>query len=156
MGVACCGGCSRYRPACLQPRYRAVGDAWGASSVDLIVAACREPVPATFFHWKTLDALIIAARQEPHPILANSCYSQKSMIALKTTFTDLELSGDGKLLLQEAMLELEADEQDKAKKIVKNRLLEIKRLETMLARAKADLAELLERDQTEILMLEGN
>jgi hypothetical protein len=81
---------------------------------------------------------------------------QQSMIALKTTFTDLELSDDGKLLLQEAMLELETDEQGKAKKIVKERLLEIKRLETMLAKAKADLAELLERDQTEILMLEGN
>jgi hypothetical protein len=54
------------------------------------------------------------------------------------------------------MLELETDEQGKAKKIVKDRLLEIKRLETILAKAKADLAELLERDQTEILMLEGN
>ena len=78
------------------------------------------------------------------------------MIVLKTTFTDLELSDDGKALLQEAMSELETDEQGKAKKIVKDRLLEIKRLETMLAKAKADLAELLERDQTEILMLEGN
>ena len=78
------------------------------------------------------------------------------MIALKTTFTDFELSDDGKLLLQEAMLELETDEQGKAKKIIKDRLLEIKRLETMLAKSKADLAELLERDQTEILMLEGN
>ena len=78
------------------------------------------------------------------------------MIALKTTFTDLELSDDGKTLLQEAMLELETDEQSEAKKIVKNRLLEIKRLEIMLAKAKADLAELLERDQSEILMLTGN
>lgn len=78
------------------------------------------------------------------------------MIALKTTFTDLELSDDGKLLLQEAMLELETDEQGKAKKIVKDRLLEIKRLETMLAKAKADLAELLEHDQSEILMLAGS
>ena len=78
------------------------------------------------------------------------------MIALKTTFTDLELSDDGKLLLQEAMSELETDEQSQAKKIVKSRLVEIKRLETMLAKAKADLAELLKRDQTEILMLEGN
>ena len=78
------------------------------------------------------------------------------MATLKTTFTDLELSDDGKLLLQEAMSELETDEQSQAKKIVKDRLLEIKRLETMLTKAKADLAELLERDQTEILMLEGN
>lgn len=78
------------------------------------------------------------------------------MIALKTTFTDLELSDDGKTLLQEAMLELETDEQSEAKKIVKSRLLEIKRLEIMLAKAKADLAELLEHDQSEILMLAGN
>ena len=78
------------------------------------------------------------------------------MIALKTVFTDLELSDDGKLLLQEAMSELETDEQSQAKKIVKSRLVEIKRLEIMLAKAKADLAELLERDKSEILMLEGN
>ena len=78
------------------------------------------------------------------------------MIALKTVFTDLELSDDGKLLLQEAMSELETDEQSEAKKIVKSRLVEIKRLEIMLAKAKVDLAELLERDQSEILMLEGN
>jgi hypothetical protein len=75
------------------------------------------------------------------------------MIALKTTFTDLELSDDSKALLQEAMLELETDEQSQAKKVIKNRLLEIKRMEIMLAKAKADLAELLERDQSEILML---
>jgi hypothetical protein len=75
------------------------------------------------------------------------------MIALKTTFTDIELSGDNKALLQEAMLELEADEQSEVKKIIKNRLLEIKRLELMLAKAKADLAELLKHDQSEILML---
>jgi hypothetical protein len=78
------------------------------------------------------------------------------MIALKTVFTDLELSDDGKLLLQEAMSELETDEQSEAKKIVKSRLVEIKRLVIMLAKAKVDLAELLERDQSEILMLEGN
>jgi hypothetical protein len=34
-------------------------------------------------------------------------------------------------------------------------LLEIKRLEFLTAKAKADLAELLQRDQTEILMLHG-
>ena len=78
------------------------------------------------------------------------------MIALKTVFTDLELSDDGKLLLQEAMSELETDEQSEAKKIVKSRLVEIKWLVIMLAKAKVDLAELLERDQSEILMLEGN
>lgn len=77
------------------------------------------------------------------------------MIAIKTTFTDLELSDDSKALLQEAILELETDEHDEAKKIIKNRLLEIKRLETMLEKARADLASLLERDQAEILMLAG-
>lgn len=77
------------------------------------------------------------------------------MIAIKTTFTDLELSDDSKALLQEAMLELETDEHDEAKKIVKNRLFEIKRLEIMLEKARADLASLLECDQAEILMLAG-
>lgn len=76
------------------------------------------------------------------------------MSALQTTFAELELSDDNRSLLEEAMLELVTDEQSQIKKVVKDRLLEIKRLETMLAKAKADLAELLQRDKTEILMLE--
>jgi hypothetical protein len=77
------------------------------------------------------------------------------MIALKTTFTDLQLPEESNALLQQAMSELEADEAQGAKKVIKDRLLEIKRLEFLLAKAKADLAELLQRDQTEILMLHG-
>lgn len=78
-----------------------------------------------------------------------------SMIALKTTFTDLQLPEESNALLQQAMSELEADEAQGAKKVIKDRLLEIKRLEFLLAKAKADLAELLQHDQTEILMLHG-
>jgi hypothetical protein len=77
------------------------------------------------------------------------------MIALKTTFADLQLPEHGNLLLQQAMSELEADEAEGVKKLIKDRLLEIKRLEFLLSKAKADLAELLQHDQTEILMLQG-
>jgi hypothetical protein len=41
------------------------------------------------------------------------------------------------------MAELEVDEYDKAKSVIKDRLLEIKRLEIMLERAKTELADLL-------------
>lgn len=77
------------------------------------------------------------------------------MIALKTTFNDLQLPDESNALLQEAMSELEKDEAEAVKKLIKDRLLEIKRLEFLTAKAKADLAELLRRDQTEILMLQG-
>lgn len=77
------------------------------------------------------------------------------MIALKTTFNDLQLPEESNALLQEAMSELEKDEAEAVKKLIKDRLLEIKRLEFLTAKAKADLAELLQRDQTEILMLQG-
>ena len=77
------------------------------------------------------------------------------MIALKTTFNDLQLPEESNALLQEAMSELEEDEAEAVKKLIKDRLLEIKRLEFLTAKAKADLAELLQRDQTEILMLQG-
>ena len=39
-----------------------------------------------------------------------------SMIALKTTFTDLQLPEESNALLQQAMSELEADEAEGAKK----------------------------------------
>ena len=77
------------------------------------------------------------------------------MIALKTTFNDLQLPEESNALLQEAMSELEKDEAEAVKKLIKDRLLEIKRLEFLTAKAKADLAELLQRDQTESLMLQG-
>lgn len=77
------------------------------------------------------------------------------MTAIVTKFSDLELSDESRGLLESAMLELQADEEKNVKKVIKDRLLEIKRLEIMLEKAKADLASLLERDQAEILMLAG-
>ena len=75
------------------------------------------------------------------------------MSTLKTTFSDLQLSNESTALLNNAMAELEVDEYDKAKSIIKDRLLEIKRLEIMLERAKTELADLLAHDQSGILML---
>lgn len=75
------------------------------------------------------------------------------MSTLKTTFSNLQLSNESTVLLDKAMAELEVDEYDKAKSVIKNRLLEIKRLEIMLERAKTELADLLAHDQSEILML---
>ena len=75
------------------------------------------------------------------------------MSTLKTTFSDLQLSNESTALLNKAMAELEIDEYDKAKSVIKDRLLEIKRLEIMLERAKTELADLLAHDQSEILML---
>jgi hypothetical protein len=75
------------------------------------------------------------------------------MSTLKTTFSNLQLSNESTALLNKAMAELEVDEYDKAKSVIKDRLLEIKRLEIMLERAKTELADLLTHDQSEILML---
>jgi hypothetical protein len=65
------------------------------------------------------------------------------MSTLKTTFSNLQLSNESTALLNKAMAELEVDEYDKAKSVIKDRLLEIKRLEIMLERAKTELADLL-------------
>lgn len=75
------------------------------------------------------------------------------MSTLKTTFSNLQLSDKSNALLDNAMAELEVDEYNQAKGIIKDRLLEIKRLEIMLEKAKTELADLLAHDQSEILML---
>jgi hypothetical protein len=77
------------------------------------------------------------------------------MANLKTTFTNLSLSDSANTLLQEALSELDTSERDRAKDVIKERLLEIKRMEACLEKAKADLAKLLDRDVEEILMLEA-
>lgn len=87
------------------------------------------------------------------------CYitntSNSQMANLKTTFSDLALSDSASTLLQEAIAELEVSQHDQAKKLIMQRLTEIKRLEACLEKAKADLAKLLDRDVEEILMLEA-
>lgn len=77
------------------------------------------------------------------------------MANLKTTFSDLVLSDSASTLLQQAIAELEVSQHDQAKKLIMQRLTEIKRLEACLEKAKADLAKLLDRDVEEILMLEA-
>ena len=77
------------------------------------------------------------------------------MTKLKTTFSDLVLSDSASALLKDAISELDTTQYDQAKKLIKERLLEIKRMEKCLEKAKADLAKLLDRDVEEILMLES-
>jgi hypothetical protein len=77
------------------------------------------------------------------------------MANLQTTFTDLALSESANTLFQEALTELDTCQRDRAKNVIKQRLLEIKRMEACLEKAKADLAKLLDRDVEEILMLEA-
>ena len=54
---------------------------------------------------------------------------------------------------QEAISELETCERDEAKQVIKRRMLEIRRMEACLEKAKKDLAELLEKNVSEIAML---
>lgn len=77
------------------------------------------------------------------------------MTKLKTTFSDLVLSDSASALLKDAISELDTAQYDQAKKLIKERLLEIKRMEKCLEKAKADLAKLLDLDVEEILMLES-
>jgi|LakMenEpi03Aug12_release.lakeMendotaPanAssembly.Ray.scaffolds.fasta_scaffold245810_3 hypothetical protein len=73
---------------------------------------------------------------------------------LSTIQNDLSLPEDCQALLKEAMKDFERSEHERAKKIIQGRLLEIKRMEACIERAKADLAKLLNRSVDEILMLE--
>lgn len=77
------------------------------------------------------------------------------MIAINDEFASLPISADNKALLIEAMTEFEIDQRNEVKKIIKERLLEIKRLEFMVEKAKADLAKLMAQDQESITMLGG-
>ena len=56
-------------------------------------------------------------------------------------------------IYEEALAELVVNERDQAKEVIKKRLLEIKRMETCLEKAKADLAKMLKKEVSEIAML---
>jgi hypothetical protein len=72
--------------------------------------------------------------------------------SLSTISVDLELSDDARSLLNEALDAFAVSEHDMAKKRIAERLMEIRRLETCLERAKAGLAELLQKEVTVIAM----
>jgi hypothetical protein len=74
---------------------------------------------------------------------------------LSTIQDDLSLPEDSQALLKEAMEDLEKSGHERAKKIIQGRILEIKRMEACIEKAKADLAKLLNRSVEEILMLEN-
>jgi hypothetical protein len=77
------------------------------------------------------------------------------MSNLKTTFSDLALSESSNSLLSEVIAELDVAQRDQVKDLIRKRILEIKRMEACIEKAKADLAQLLKLDTDEILMLEG-
>ena len=56
-------------------------------------------------------------------------------------------------IYEEALVELVVSERDQAKEVIKKRLLEIKRMEACLEKAKADLAKMLKKEVSEIAML---
>lgn len=60
---------------------------------------------------------------------------------------------EGEQLLQECFAELETTTRDEAKAIIKQRVQEISRLRALLAKAEADLQQLVARPTTEIAML---
>lgn len=72
--------------------------------------------------------------------------------SLSTISVDLELSDDARSLLNEALDAFAVSEYDMAKKRIAERLMEIRRLEACLERAKAGLAELLQKEVTVIAM----
>lgn len=74
--------------------------------------------------------------------------------SLATIVSNLELAPDSSELLREAMSEMDVSDRDQAKKLIQERLREIKRLELLLEKAKADLAKLMQRNVEEMLMLE--
>lgn len=74
------------------------------------------------------------------------------MIAINEDFSITE---ENKALLLEAMTELEIDDRNAVKNVIKERLTEIKRLEFLLEKAKSDLAKLMQQDATAIQMLGG-
>ena len=56
-------------------------------------------------------------------------------------------------IYEEALAEVSTTERDEAKEVIAKRLKEIKRLETCLAKARADLQELLKKDVSQIALL---
>lgn len=56
-------------------------------------------------------------------------------------------------LLAEALEELQTSSRDEAKRVIRERVQEIQRLKTLLAKAESDLAQLIRRSPDEIAML---
>jgi acyl-CoA reductase-like NAD-dependent aldehyde dehydrogenase len=87
--------------------------------------------------------------------LSNQSINQMTPIASITEVqSTLSLSPESQQLLDEALAEFESAERNKAKLIIQERLREIRRLEVLLEKAKADLASLVQKGEQEILMLE--
>lgn len=70
-----------------------------------------------------------------------------------TVISSIVVSDKTEDIFKEALAELGVSERERVKKLIKERLLEIKRIERCLEKAKVDLAKLLGRTPDEILML---
>lgn len=63
---------------------------------------------------------------------------------------------DSETLLAEALEELQTTSRDEAKRVIRERVQEIQRLKTLLAKAESDLAQLIKRSPEEIAMLSAD
>jgi hypothetical protein len=71
----------------------------------------------------------------------------------KTANTEIVVPESALGLYTEALAEMETSERDQAKEVIKTRLLEIRRMEACVEKAKRDLAKLLGKEVSEIAML---
>lgn len=71
----------------------------------------------------------------------------------KTASAEIVVPESALGLYTEALAEMETSERDQAKEVIKTRLLEIRRMEACVEKAKRDLAKLLGKEVSEIAML---
>jgi hypothetical protein len=77
---------------------------------------------------------------------------QCGLSPLPSTTTEVLATDSTRSLFEEVLDEVNTGSRDAAKAVIKERVLEIKRLEKLLAKAKADLQKLLEKDPNEIAL----
>lgn len=77
---------------------------------------------------------------------------QSSLTTSEAAAAEILAPDSTRNLFQEVLDEVSETRLDQAKAVIKERVLEIKRLEKLLAKAKADLQKLLEKDPEEIAL----
>ena len=82
-----------------------------------------------------------------------SAHNTDHMSDAPVTSTEIVAPDSTRGIYEEALAELQTSERDEAKDVIKRRLLEIRRMEVCLEKAKADLAKMLNKDVSEIAML---
>jgi acyl-CoA reductase-like NAD-dependent aldehyde dehydrogenase len=109
----------------------------------------------TISHFHCQQLIGVGSGQSIPTALSNQSINQMTPISSITEVqSTLSLSPESQQLLDEALAEFESAERNKAKLIIQERLREIRRLEVLLEKAKADLASLVQKGEQEILMLD--